>query len=195
MQWSPRQTFKEDVRLSNADNTVDVSLAKLNAAGTALTVNEQAIAQTTNGSQTFSGNVAITGTLAVTSGMVEPGGAFEIVASGDKTVTAAMSGRTFLFTAASGTQTANLPDAGTTAGYRYRFIAGHASGEVLVTPAAGDKIRCKATFDQGASVAPAAGTGVKNTAATNVIGDLLELVFDGVDTWHMVTQSGIWASQ
>lgn len=120
---------------------------------------------------------------------------FETVAAGDKTVTAAMSGRVFMATAASGTQTFTLPDAGTTAGMYYQFICGHASGEILVTPVSGDKIRIKATEDAGASVAPAAGTGIKNTAATNVLGDHMELVFDGVDTWHMVGQSGIWASQ
>ena len=119
----------------------------------------------------------------------------EVVASGNKTVTAAMSGRVFLATASSGTQTFTLPDAGTAPGYLYKFICGHADGEILITPAAGDKIRCKATEDAGASVAPAAGTGIKNTAATNVIGDHIELVFDGVDTWHMTGQSGIWASQ
>ena len=120
---------------------------------------------------------------------------FEILATGNKTVTAAMSGRTFMATAATGTQTFTLPDAGTVAGYFYKFIAGDAGGEVLVTPAAGDKIRCKATEDAGASVAPVAGTGIKNTAATNVLGDHIELVFDGVDTWHMTGQSGIWAAQ
>ena len=120
---------------------------------------------------------------------------FEIVASGNKTVTAAMSGRTFMATAGSGTQTFTLPDAGTAAGLFYKFICGDAAGEILITPASGDKIRCKATEDAGASVAPAAGTGIKNTAATNVLGDHIELVFDGVDTWHMTGQSGIWASQ
>lgn len=120
---------------------------------------------------------------------------FEILATGDKTVTNAMSGRIFMATAASGTQTFTLPNAGTTVGLKYVFICGDAGGEILVTPATGDKIRIKATEDAGASVAPAAGTGVKNTAGTNVLGDHLHLVFDGVDTWHMVGQSGIWASQ
>lgn len=144
---------------------------------------------THSGSNSFTGAVTFSG---ATSGLRN---SFEIVASGDKTVTTAMSGRIFMATASSGTQTFSLPDAGTTAGYRYQFICGHASGEILINPATGDKIRIKATEDAGASVAPAAGTGVKNTAATNVLGDHLDLVFDGVDTWHMVGQSGIWASQ
>lgn len=144
---------------------------------------------TLSGNMTFSGSTTFTG---ATAGLRRD---FETVASGDKTVTAAMSGRVFMATASSGTQTFTLPDAGTTAGYYYQFICGYASGEILINPATGDKIRIKATEDAGASVAPAAGTGVKNTAATNVLGDHIELVFDGVDTWHMVGQSGIWASQ
>lgn len=142
-----------------------------------------------NGSFAASGSVAFTG---ATAGVRRD---FEIVASGDKTVTSAMSGRVFMATAATGTQTFTLPDAGTTAGLTYQFICGHASGEILIDPASGDKLRIKATEDAGASVAPAAGTGIKNTAATNVLGDHIDLVFDGVDTWHMIGQSGIWASQ
>lgn len=121
-------------------------------------------------------------------------GTAAVVASGDTTVTVAMSGRMFIATAASGTQTFTLPNAGTTQGYEYEFVCGHASGEVLITPNAGDKIVCKATVD-GAVVAPAAGTGVKNTAATNIIGDHLRLKFDGVDTWYAISQAGTWASQ
>lgn len=144
---------------------------------------------------TLSGTTTISGATAFTGATTGVRRSFEIVASGDKTVTTAESGKVYMATASSGTQTFTLPDAGTTAGYVYQFICGHASGEILINPASGDKIRIKATEDAGASVAPAAGTGVKNTAATNVLGDHLELVFDGVDTWHMVGQSGIWASQ
>lgn len=140
-------------------------------------------------------DVTVGGTVAFTGATTGVRRNFEVVATGDKTVTAAESGKVYMATAASGTQTFTLPNAGTVAGYVYQFICGNASGEILVTPASGDKIRIKATEDAGASVAPAAGTGVKNTAATNVLGDHLELVFDGVDTWHMIGQSGIWASQ
>lgn len=116
-----------------------------------------------------------------------------IQAAGNTTLTVAQSGEVFIGTEA-GVQTYTLPIA-TTAGLRYTFVAGNAGGEVLVTPNAADSIKCKATVDQGASVAPVAGTGIKNTAATNVLGDNITLVSDGVSAWYMVAQSGIWASQ
>lgn len=144
---------------------------------------------TLSGATTFSGAVAFTG---ATTGVR---GNFTIVASGNTAVSTADSGKVYMATAASGTPTFTLPDAGTTAGYVYTFINGHASNEVLINPAAGDKIRCKATIDAGASVAPAAGTGIKNTGGTDVVGDFITLIFDGVDTWHMIGMSGIWASQ
>lgn len=118
---------------------------------------------------------------------------FEVVASGDKTVTAAMSGRVFQATASSGTQTFTLP-AATTAGLTYTFICGHASGEILVNGGTGYAFSIKAS-EGGASVVTADGTGIKNTAATNVVGDRVTLVSDGVKTWHAISQSGTWASQ
>jgi hypothetical protein len=120
----------------------------------------------------------------------------EIVASGDKTLTAAMSGRVLKFTAASGTQTATLPLATTAgAGCHYTFICGHASGEILINPNAADTVAIKGLVDHSTSVKPAAGTGVKNTAATNVLNDHLTLVCDGVSSWDEVSGAGIWASQ
>lgn len=110
------------------------------------------------------------------------------------TLTAAQSDKVIVATKASATQTFTLPIA-TTKGLVFTFVCGNVGGELLVTPNAADSILIKATVDQGASVAPAAGTGVKNTALTNVLGDMLSLVSDGVSKWYMVAQSGIWASQ
>jgi len=94
----------------------------------------------------------------------------------------------------SGTQTFTLP-AATVAGCTLTFKCGHASGEILIDPGTGYVIQAKATNDAGADITPAAGTGIKNTAASNIIGDYITLVADGVDTWRTVAQSGIWASQ
>lgn len=110
------------------------------------------------------------------------------------TLTAAQSGKIVKATKASATQTFTLP-AATAKGAVFTFICGHASGEVLIDPAGTDTIKCKATNDAGASVAPAGGTGIKNTAASNIIGDYITLVADGVSQWDCVAQSGIWASQ
>lgn len=119
----------------------------------------------------------------------------ETVASGDKTVTAAMSGRAFKATASSGTQTFTLPLAATSAGAFYTFICGHASGEILINANVADQISIKGLVDHSTSVKPTAGTGVKNTAATNVLGDHITLVCDGVNGWDEVSGAGIWASQ
>lgn len=111
------------------------------------------------------------------------------------TLTFADSGRAYLCTASSGTQTFTLPTAASAPGGSYTFSCGHAGGEILVTPNAADQISIKGLVDHSTSVKPAAGTGVKNTAATNVIGDHLTIVSDGVLTWHEVSGAGIWASQ
>lgn len=119
----------------------------------------------------------------------------EILATGDKTVTAAMSGRAFKATLASGTQTFTLPLASTSAGAVYTFICGSAAGEILINANVADQISIKGLVDHSTSVKPTAGTGVKNTAATNVLGDHLTLVCDGVNGWDEVAGAGIWASQ
>ena len=110
------------------------------------------------------------------------------------TLLAAESGAIIIATLGSGTQTFTLP-AATVAGATFTFKCGSAAGEVLVDPAGSDVIQAKATNDAGADITPAGGTGIKNTAATNVIGDYITLVADGVDTWRTVAQSGVWASQ
>jgi hypothetical protein len=102
---------------------------------------------------------------------------------------------TYIATKASATQTYQLPTAAAGAGARVTFVCGSAAGEILIDPAGSENIKTKAANNAGASVAPAGGTGIKNTAATNVLNDYLTLVSDGVDTWYTVAQSGIWASQ
>lgn len=115
------------------------------------------------------------------------------------TLTADDTGNTYYATASSGTQTFTLPAAA--AGLEFTFVCGHASGEILITPATGDAIRTMAFSAVGsdadtAAVAPAAGTGIKNTAASNVIGDNITLrCLDGT-TWQGIGIAvGIWASQ
>ena len=110
----------------------------------------------------------------------------------DTTLTAANSGKMYVDKKGSATTTFTLPAAA--AGLRYTFVCGNASGEILVTPQTGDAIVTKAD-PTGASIAPAAGTGIKNTAATNIVGDHLTLVALDATTWYTVAQGGTWASQ
>jgi len=111
------------------------------------------------------------------------------------TLTAAMNGKTHVATLGSGTSTATLPLAATYPGYRATFICGSAAGEILINPNAADQISAKGLVDHSTSVKPTAGTGIKNTAATNVLGDHITLISDGVNTWHEVSGAGIWATQ
>ena len=113
--------------------------------------------------------------------------------AGPTVLTATDSGRITVCTRTSTTQTFTLPVAA--AGLTFQFVTTSAASEVLINPGNGtDVFQIKATVDQGASVVTAAGVGIKNTAATNVVGDSIWLV--GVTgTWIMIGQSGIWASQ
>lgn len=113
-------------------------------------------------------------------------------------VTAAQSGGVFMATKGSATQTYTLP--AVASGLIYTFICGHASGEILVNPT-GSVVTTITSFaavgvdaDTGI-IATAAGTGIKNTAATNAIGDSITLVSDGVGWYSVGISSGIWASQ
>ena len=109
------------------------------------------------------------------------------------TLTSAQSGLVSIQTLASGTQTYTLPAA--TSKAQFTFVCGHADSEILVNPAGTDVISLKATEDAGAHIIIAGGTGIKNTAATNVLNDHITLASDGVSKWYMIGQSGIWASQ
>lgn len=130
----------------------------------------------------------------ITNFQVAPAPIIELVPTA-VTVAASDAGTVFVQTLASGTQTYTLPLASTAPGCRVTFICQNAGSEILVTPNAADQISIKGLVDHSTSVKPAAGTGVKNTAATNVIGDHLTIISDGVNTWYEVSGAGIWATQ
>lgn len=137
---------------------------------------------TVSGAATFSGT---------TTGLRTP---VTITTATTFTVTAAESGTAYLGTKGSGTQTATLP-AASTPGLTFTFIAGDAAGELLVNPTGADYFKIKASTATGTSITTATGFGIKNTAATNIVDDYIRLVSDGLSTWYMIGQAGIWASQ
>ncbi len=112
------------------------------------------------------------------------------------TLTAAQSGKTHIATRASATQDFILPSAAIE-GLRYTFICGHASGEITIQVDGTDTVACIA--DPGTapevSVVTAAGKGIINTAATNILNDQVTLVSDGVSRWYAVAQQGIWKTE
>jgi len=101
--------------------------------------------------------------------------------------------RAYIATLASGTQTFFLPSA-SPSGQTFTFICGSAAGEILISPRSNNTISVKAS-EGGANVTPTAGTGIKNTGATNILGDRVTLMSDGSTGWHAISQSGTWASQ
>lgn len=182
-QMEKGQVFREDIRMTDATEVKDIRLASLASGGGTLTINPDgstATATVIGGIASFSGGRK----QAVT---VESGAT-------PTALTAADSGKVFISSRTSTTQTWTLPSAAT-AGIRFLWVTTSAASEVLINPITGQTIQIKATVDQGASVVTAAGTGIKNTAATNVVGDCIELISDGVTGWVGIRQSGIWASQ
>lgn len=118
----------------------------------------------------------------------------EAVTAETEAVDAAESGKVYVQTRSSTTVTFTLPAAA--AGLTYTFVCGNASSEILITPQSGDAIVGKTSgADDGTGIAPAAGTGIKNTAATNVVGDHCTLVALDATTWYMTSVAGVWASQ
>ena len=112
---------------------------------------------------------------------------------------AQMSGGVLANTATSSTTTFVLPSAA--AGLNYCFVeAGNAGGELLVNVQSGDLIIGQGQIDTaGTSGSTAfttsAGTGMKNTAATNIVGDMSCITAVNDSTWVMTSVAGVWASQ
>lgn len=121
-------------------------------------------------------------------------------ASGTTALTAAQSPALVINTGTSATTTFTLP-AAVTAGLEYCFVEnGNAAGELLVNVFAGDNVVGRGITDTAGTtgataIATAASSGIKNTAASNVRGDLTCLVSDGITTWVMVSVMGVWATQ
>ncbi len=106
------------------------------------------------------------------------------------TVLASESGATFIGSAADVVFT--LPS--TAAGLVYRFITGAVSeGTGLsVSPAAADKIMGSC---DGVAITSADNKDLINTGATDVLGDSITLMGDGVDGWYIIGSTGVWARE
>ncbi len=147
------------------------------------------------GASTFTGVSTFTATPVFTAGV--PRG-FSTTSADTIAVGAADTGKVYLATKASATQTFTLP--AVAAGLTYTFICGHASGEILINPTGSVVFTITSFAAVGADadtgiVTTSAGTGIKNTAATNAIGDSIVLVSDGVGWYGVGISSGIWATQ
>jgi hypothetical protein len=147
------------------------------------------------------GTLAVTGVATFTATPVFTAGipkGFSTTTADTIAVTAADTGKVYLATKSSATQTFTLP--AVAAGLTYTFICGHASGEILVTPtgSVGTVFTTFAAVGADADTAIVTlttGTGFKNTAATNAIGDSITIISDGVGWYGIGITSGIWATQ
>lgn len=139
--------------------------------------------QTVGGAKTFSGATTLSGSATLSGAVVGLEKITTTTAETD-TLDATDSGTVFVCTASSGTQTFTLP--ATVSGLRYTFICGHADGEINISPNAADKITGKGFegSDDG---------DIKNTAASNAVGDTCTLVGDGADGWIATVVTGTWA--
>jgi hypothetical protein len=184
-------TFGTDVDISTVQ---DVVATKLSTADAITTYAPKASPALTGTPTSTTAAVGTNTTQVATTAFVIAENIRLVYKADDATVaiTAAVNNKVFIATKASATQTFTLP-AASTAGLQYTFICGNAGGEIKILGSAGDTINCKAA-NAGASVSVAADTGIKNTAATNVLGDTITLVSDGATNWYGIAQSGIFAT-
>lgn len=139
--------------------------------------------QTVAGAKTMSGTLGVRVPVTVTT-------------DATATLTSADTGKVYICTASSGTQVFSLP-AASTGGLMFTFVCGHASGEIRVgVVTTGDNIIGKTHGAQdGTGISTTATTGLLlNTAATNVIGDFVTLVSDGLTSYYMVAVAGAWSA-
>ena len=157
-----------------------------------LTAGAQTLTDKTLTSPSMTTATITSGGLAITAGAVTglKNNPF-IDAAGSDTLTVARSGEVIIANEAA-TQTYTLP-AATNAGVTFTFVCGNAGGQISLDPVGDDTISLL-TDDSGTAIVSTATTGtVLNTAATNVAGDTLTIVADGVSRWYMISQNGIWS--
>jgi hypothetical protein len=150
--------------------------------------------QTVAGDKTLTGTTTLTGTAAFTGATTGVRRPSTVTTADTRTLTAAESGAVMICTKASATQVFTLPLAAT-AGLMFSFVCGHASGEIHIGVGTGDNIVGKTDgAADGTGLVSTATTGLlKDTAASNVVGDHVTLVSDGATTWFMVAVAGAWS--
>lgn len=119
-----------------------------------------------------------------------------VAATGTTALTAAQSGAVVVNTGTSGTTTFTLP--AVAAGLNYCFLeGGDAAGELLVGVTGTNTVVGKTHGAENATgINTASSTGIKNTAATNVKGDIACVVgMTDNSTWAMTSVAGVWASR
>lgn len=122
-----------------------------------------------------------------------------VVGSADVTIGESDAFSIYIQTSSSGVQTYTLPSAASVPGAQLTFICGNASGEINFVTAGTDDVIATHFAAVGADADTAIITttdkGLKNTGATNAVGDQCTIVSDGVGKWYGVgINCGIWAT-
>lgn len=106
-------------------------------------------------------------------------------------LTASQSGQAFINVSTSGTPVWTLPAVAN--GLEFTFICGNTTAGFAINTTTTAVIHAKTTAT-GTAITSTATTGaITNTQGTAVVGDVLNLICDGV-AWWMVSQSGIFAA-
>ena len=162
---------------------------------------------TLSGATTISGATVLSGATTSITGAVAFTGAIEglrldvVSTTGDVILTSAHSGSIYIGTKTTTGQKFTLPAASTgIAGVFYTIMCGHADGEILIDQAGNEVIKITTFAAVGADadtaiVTTAGGTGIKNSAGSNAIGDSVTLFCDGTGWYSLGITTGVWASQ
>lgn len=155
--------------------------------------------RTANPKMRWQGTLSATNTAGTVAGALASARPALVVTAG-RTLLPTDCGSVVINNATSSTQTFVLP-AVANSGCYFTFLAGHADGETLINMAASGTCVVTVFGAVGADADTAivtdatCNTGLKNTAATNAIGDSLTIVSDGTRWLGMGISSGIWATQ
>ena len=113
-----------------------------------------------------------------------------VLLTGNLTLTAADSGKTFIFPESATQYTVTLPATAVGLVYYFVYSGRNNQQEALIVPQAADGIN-------GAGTATVVNKGIKNTLATNWKGDWIQISSlagaTGVTAWCVTGQRGIWA--
>ena len=148
-----------------------------------------------SGTSTLSGATSVAGALTLTGAVAGVRATATVTTAATYTIVESESGTVFLCTRGSTTQVFTLPSAAT-GGLMYTFVCGNVSTEIHLKCAGAEQIFAKTdAAADGTALVTTATTGLlKNTAASNVVGDHMLIVSDGVGAWYSASIAGAWSA-
>lgn len=145
-----------------------------------------------------SGNISVRDLAGTAAGAISAARNSIVTTAATRTLLATECGSVIVGNATSGTQVFTLP-AVANSGCMFTFVAGHADTEIQFKSAAVNTCVVTVFAAVGADADTAIVTdascegGIKNTAATNAIGDSITIISDGTRWLGVGITTGIWA--